>query len=150
MKRILIYILALAAALAVPLQGIDVGKLQPVGVVKLYKEDEHTVIVTDTGDSGAGDQVAAAFRDLEQTTAGIVFLDTADYLLLSPDAADSLQELSVYLKPNVRVCLAEREIDPVQAAEYLNIHRPTVKLRDCGSTENLPELVQENGRLKLK
>ena len=150
MKRILIYILALTAALAVPLQGTDVGKLQPVGVVQLYKEDGRIVIVTDTGDSGVGERAAEAFADLKDTTAGIVFLDTADYLLLSADATDSLPELSAYLKPNVRVCLAENTVDPVRAAEYLNVHRPPVKLRECKDTNNLPKLVQENGRLKLK
>ena len=51
MKRVVIYILALAAALLVPLRGTDVGKLQPVGLVQLYKEGETVVIVTDTGDS---------------------------------------------------------------------------------------------------
>lgn len=150
MKRILVYILAAAAALAIPMESIDVGKLQPVGLVQVYKEKGNIIIKTDTEDSGKGDQVSAAFEDLERTTAGVVFLDTADYLLLSADAADSLPDLSVYLKPGVRVCLADGGIDPAQAAEFLNVHRPPMKLRDCEGIQNLPKLEQENGRLKLK
>lgn len=150
MKRILVYILAAAAALAIPMESIDVGKLQPVGLVQVYKEKGNVIIMTDTGDIGEGDQVASAFEDLEKTTTGVVFLDTADYLLLSVDAADLLRDLSAYLKPGVKVCLADSGIDLVKAAEYLKVHRPPVKLGGCEGVQNLPKLEQENGRLKLK
>lgn len=147
MKRIVIYILALAAALLVPLRGTDVGKLQPVGLVQLYKEDKTVVIVTDTGDSGRGDTAKAAFENLEATTSGIIFLDTADYLLISKSAIDEIVGLKAYLKPSVRVCLAEADIDPVQAAEYLAVHRPVIKLKDHSDLVNSGTLSMENGRL---
>ena len=49
MKRIVVYILSLAAAMMVPLEGTDVGKLHPVELVQIYKEGDLVVIVTDTG-----------------------------------------------------------------------------------------------------
>lgn len=150
MKRILIYIAALAAALLVPIEGTDVGELQPVGVIQLYKEEDTVVIVTDTGDSGRGKTVEAAFENLEETTAGIIFLDTADYLLLSEGATVEAMELEGYLKPSVRVCMAEKEIDPAQAAEYLAVHRPAVRLKERGALLNAGKLTMENDRLIMK
>ena len=73
MKRIMVYIAALAASLLLPMRGMDVGKLQPVGLIQLYIEDETVFIVTDTGDSGCGKTVEAAFENLEQTTSGVIF-----------------------------------------------------------------------------
>ena len=150
MKRIVIYILALAAALLVPLRGTDVGKLLPVGLIQLYKEGENIVIVTDTGDSGSGSSVQAAFLNLEETTAGVVFLDTADYLLVSRSAEDAVPTLKDYLKPTVRVCYAEADIDPVQAAEFLEVHRPAVRLKEHGMQNNVQTLSSVNGRLILR
>lgn len=147
MKRIVVYIAALLAALVVPLKGTDIGKLQPVALVQLYKEGETVIIVTDTGDSGIGDTVEAAFENLEETTSGIVFLDTADFLLVSKSATDAIDTLGVYLKPSVRICYAEQDIDPVEAAKYLAVHKPMVRLKDGENHDNADVLSRENGRL---
>ena len=149
MKRIVVYILSLAAAMMVPLEGTDVGKLQPVELVQIYKEGDLVVIVTDTGDSGQGHGVEAAFEDLEETTAGIIFLDTADYLLVSESAIGEVPALQNYLKSDVRVCKAEKGIDLVQAAEFLKVHPPRVKLKEPDSVRNAQTLTQENDRVKL-
>lgn len=150
MRRILIYTLLLGAALAVPVRGTDVGKLQPVGLVQLKKEGELITIVTDTGDVGTGSTVEAAFENLEETTAGVIFLDTADYLLVNASAIDEVKKLGTYLKPSVRVCIAEGEIDLMLAAEYLTVHPPAVKLKDCESVFNAGVLSQEAGRLIVR
>ena len=150
MKRIIIYIALLAAALAFPGERTDVGKLKPVGLVQLYKEDDMIVIVTDTGDSGVGKTAQSAFENLEATTSGIIFLDTADYLLLSVSAIDEAEGLEMYLKPSVRVCFAQKDVDPMAAAEYLEVHRPAVQLRDRESLANAETLLQENGRLIMR
>ena len=147
MKRIVVYVAALIAALVVPLKGTDIGKLQPVALVQLYKEGETIFIVTDTGDSGIGDTVEAAFENLEETTSGIVFLDTADFLLVSKSATDAINTLGVYLKPSVRICYAEPDVDPVEAAKYLAVHKPMVRLKDSENHNNADVLSRENGRL---
>lgn len=149
MKRIVVYILSLAVAMMVPLEGTDVGKLQPVELVQIYKEGDMVVIVTDTGNSGRGGGVEAAFKNLEETTAGIIFLDTADYLLVSESAITEASVLQNYLKSDVRVCKAEKGIDLVQAAEFLAVHPPHVKLKEYDSLLNAGTLEQENGRLKM-
>lgn len=150
MKRIVSYIVLLAAAFAVPLRGTDVGKLQPVGLIQLYKEGESVVIITDSGDSGIGETVQAAFENLEETTAGVIFLDTADFLIMRPELLEAVSELEGYLKPSVRICFAKERIDPKQAAEYLAVNHTGIKLKDHKSLEHAPELIQENGRLRIK
>lgn len=150
MKRLLIYIAVLAAALMVPLRRTDVGKLQPVELVKLYKEEATLIIETDTGDSGRGDTVDVAFENLEETTSGIVFLDTADFLLVSKEAVGEVGALKGHLKKSVRLCLAEANVDPVEAAAFLSVHRPQVRLRDGESILKAQTLLKENGRLILR
>lgn len=150
MKRTVIYTAVLLAALLLPAQGMDIGKLRPVGLIQLYKENDYVFIVTDTGDSGCGQTVEAAFENLEETTSGVIFLDTADYLLLSRTANREAEALKQYLKSSIRVCIAEKNIDPVQAAEYLSTHRPAVKMKHYKGPQKAQKLLQDNGRLVLK
>ena len=150
MKRTVIYTAVLLAALLMPAQGMDIGKLRPVGLIQLYKENEFVFIVTDTGDSGYGKTVEAAFENLEETTSGVIFLDTADYLLLSRTAYREAEALKQYLKSTIHVCITEKNIDPVQAAEYLSTHRPAVKMKDYKGPQKAQKLLQDNGRLVLK
>ena len=150
MKRIAVYAALLASTLLFPMRGMDIGKLRPVGLIQLYKEEGTVCIVTDTGDSGRGKTVDEAIRNLEDTTAGVIFLDTADYLLVSETAKDVAAELARYVKPAIDLCIAEKDIDPVLAAEYLAVHHPKVKMRDEKAFETAQKLVKENGRIHLK
>lgn len=150
MKRIAVYIAVLLIVMLIPMQGMDIGKLRPVGLIQLYKEAGEMLIVTDTKDSGRGKTVDEAFGNLEDTTSGVIFLDTADYLLISETAKDAAMELGQYVKPTIEICIAEKDIDPVQAAEYLAVHHPEVKLRDENAFRTAQKLTQENGRMILK
>ena len=149
MKRIAIYALILASALMVPLEGTDVGRLKPVGLVQIYREGELCFIVTDTGDYGTGKTAAEAFDNLEKTTSGVIFLDTADYLLIDESVESEVAYLRGYLKHSVRICEASPEIEPEMAQEYLQTHRPTIKLKEFAGMKNLEKLRIENGRLIL-
>ncbi len=150
MKRIIIYIAVLLAVIQLPVGGMDVGKLKPVGLIQIYKEGETVFVVTDTGDAGEGKTVDAAFENLEETTAGVIFLDTADYLLIGRTAIYDAEGLARYLKPTIDVCIAGKEIDPVQAAEHLAVHHPRVELKDKNAIQRAQTLVAQNGRLVLK
>lgn len=150
MKRIAGYVLVLLVAVAAPMRGSDVGKLRPVGVIQIYKEGESLVIATDSGDSGIGATLQDAFENLEDTTPGVIFLDTADHLLISWEAVPEIKELQRYLKPSICVCIARQQIDLNLAAEYLQVHHPGIKLKDDRSLKTAPELIQENGRLRIK
>ena len=150
MKRIAIYLLMLGTVLIVPMRGTDVGQLHPVELVQLYKEEDRIVIATDTGAVGKGRTVEEAVANLNATTAGIVFLDTAQYLLLSESEKEQYPAMAHYLKPKVRVCAGEHGIDLHEAAAYLDTHRPSVCLKDLGSAELLQNLAIEGGRIILK
>lgn len=147
MKRSLIYAAILAAALMVPMKGTDVGELKPVELVQIYKIGETVVITTDTGDSGRGSTVEAAFRNLEETTSGIIFLDTADFLLMSRGVIKEAAQLRNYLKKSTMVCFAEMNIDPIDAAEFLKVHRPEATLKNGVEYKQIQTLRRENGRL---
>ena len=150
MKKILIYMLLLAAVVLIPVKGTDIGKLIPVEVVQVVANGETVVITTDMGETGMGIDVTSAAENLKATTAGIVFLDTADYLLVNEAAKDEAAELKEYLKPSVSVCGVEGEIDMKEAAAFLNVHRPVCKLRDVSEVELQEVLVMEEGRMMLK
>jgi len=148
--RWLLYLLVLGAALTVPLEKNNVGKLQPMEVLYVCREGESIVLKTDTDDLGIGKTVAEAVRNLHETTPGIVYLDTADFLILNKNAEQSIRELEPYLKPSVAVCVTEEKIDLTAAAQYLSVHRPKVKLTDTEMKEDIEKLEVENGRIYLK
>ena len=150
MKEILLYILLLGAALILPLEGTDVGKLLPVELVQLDKMGDTVVISTDAGATGTGETVKAAIRDMEKTAAGIVFLDTADYLLVTESAVEEVESIKEYLKPSVRVCIQHVEMNLKEAAAYLSVHRPEHQLRSCQDPQSLQILMEESGKVILK
>lgn len=150
MKKSIIYILLLGALFLFPLQGEDVGELLPVEVVHLYREGDMIVITTDTEAAGRGETVDAALDNLKATTAGIVFLDTADYLLIDEGVATDVIALKKHLKPSVRVCKAMAEVDLKEAAVYLAVHRPKLKLKEYRDDLGVQQLVIENNRMELK
>ncbi len=149
MKKIVVYAALLAAALLLPSKGTDVGKLLPVEVLAVDQKDGWVVLETDTQDAGMGRTVKEAVENLKETTAGIVFLDTADYLLVSPQAADAVEALRPYLKKSVRLCTVEGQADLEAAAAFLAVHPPRTRLKAYRDGMNLQTLRCENGRMIL-
>ena len=150
MKKILLYILLLGAALILPVEGTDVGKLLPVELVQLDKMGDTVVISTDAGATGTGETVKAAIRDMEKTAAGIVFLDTADYLLVTESAMEEVESIKEHLKPSVRVYIQHVEMNLKDAAAYLSVHRPEHQVRSCQDPQSLQILTEESGKVILK
>lgn len=148
MKRTLWYLLVLAVTLPLSGRGMDVGRLQPVEVVYLDKQDDVICIETDTGDAGYGKTIEEAFDDLEETAKGVIYLDTASFLLVSETARELTKEISGKLKDDTGICICPEKPDLQEAAVFLNAHPPLSKLRDSGS--ETAKLMQENGRLRLK
>ncbi|MBR3974031.1 MAG: hypothetical protein IKJ99_08785 [Oscillospiraceae bacterium] len=149
MKRLLLYIMVIGAALLIPEQGTDVGKLQPVELIFLYKDEGEIVLETDTGGMGRGETLAEAYQDLEDTTPGTLFLDTADYLLVARSARTLVPQMAAYMKVNTGVCQAEKGTDLVLAAEYLGVHQPEKTLRTLKETDKLSVLKQEKKDEKI-
>lgn len=152
MKRYWIWgLLALAVlALRLPGQAWDASELEPAETVLVGRHDRYIRIETDTGAWGEGQDLAAAAEDLNRRTAGRIFLETADYLLLegSPWDPETLREL---FRPGCWVCMAEGVEDLEEAGRFLRIHRPDATLlRLSGERVRLKTLTAEKGGLLLE
>lgn len=140
MKKILLYIGIFALTMLAPVQSADVGKLRPVQLISMFTKGNEIVIETDTGDSGAGETVREAFDELERTTPAIIYLDTADYLLVTESALEYVTQLDVYLKDTIRMCRQEVPVDTKQAAQYLSVHGELPRLKSWEKGADLPVL----------
>ena len=143
------YLALLALILAVPVERADVGKLRPVEVIALAEENGTVTVCTDTGDWGEGASLREAMDNLRDTTPGVVYLDTAEYLLLETEVT-AWEDLGEMLKESVRVCAAQRGISLEGSGAYLDIHRPDCKLGDGIAYQKLRLLTEEDGRFLLQ
>lgn len=100
--------------------------------------DDMVLIETDTGDRGSGATVAAALQNLKATTAGTIFLDTADFLIVTGDGMAAMEQVKPYLKGTVRVCRGEVKMDLEEAARFLVVHKPKIRLKEL-----IPESLRE-------
>lgn len=140
MKRIILYCLILGAMLAIPVERLDVGKLEPVQAVWMHKEADRIVLETDTEDQGIGRSVDEALADLEKRCLGIIYLDTAQYLLVSEDAVDQIEHLRRHLKGSVKVCLWKGRGQVKDGAKYMAAHESGCKLSEWKQGIKLPSL----------
>ncbi len=149
MKRIVIYIAALALLTLAPVQEAELGKMRPVEVVLVYLQNDILALSTDTGDTGQGPDVRTALENLKATTPGIIYLDTAEYLLVAQDAETAAEQLKSHLKKSVKVCAADPQIDLKAAAEFLPVHGDLPKLKDWKTGDKLPRLTAVGERFLL-
>lgn len=128
--RVIIYIVILALTFLAPVERVDVASLLPIESVAVYMEGDTVVLETDTEDTGRGETVSQALQDLKDVTPAVVYLDTAEYLLVSENAVSQVDGLREYLKPSVKVCICDAKGRVKDAAKYLSVHGDTVPLRD--------------------
>lgn len=150
MKQIVLYSIILAATLIIPQRGTDVGRLKPVEVIFLGQEGELFSISTDTKDRGVGATIPAAVQDLKETTAGNIFLDTADYLIVSEQAVRNIGELAPYLHKSVRVCIGPEDLDLEKAARFLSVHKPKNTLKNVQAGIDYQRLIYTDSRINFK
>lgn len=149
MRRMVLYCIALCAALVIPQRGTDIGKLQPVEVVLLDSKDGEMIIQTDTKDEGRGISVEQALQNLKDTTPGTVFLDTADYLIITEESMESVEKMKPYLDASVLVCKGTGEEDLEAAARYLAVHKPRTTLKNAELSTDYQLLSTVDGRMNL-
>lgn len=153
MKRWLWYpaaVLLVAVIGWMPFQGTDVAKLQPVELIRIELSQRQVRVQTDTGQEGIGSDMEAAFEDLKQTTSGQVFLETADYLLLSQPEDRLPDAVYEYLRPGCGICVEQGQTDLEQAAAFLGTHEPGTTLQDYRAGERtLSRLITQEGRMHL-
>ena len=149
MKRCLIYILIMIAVLSVPLERTDVADLHPVQTVALYQTSTGYRIETDTKDAGEGETVSQAFNDLKRTTPGVIYLDTADYFVVSKSAEKAIDEMRQFLKKGVQICYFAGQVDLLAVSEFLSVQDRIPYLRDWKPGDPLPVLDCSTERLKF-
>lgn len=150
MKRMILYLGILAAVCWAGDPGTDIGMLIPVETVFLQKLGDEIVMETDSGDRGAGLTVSQAAADLKEKAEGVVYLDTADYLILNREAEVLLYQLQKNQKQEVALCKAEGRIDVQKATAYLRAHRSGLQLSDWYHGATIPELEEDAGGFKMK
>lgn len=133
MRKFLCALIALLSV-AAPVDRLDVANLQPVEAVAIYAENGQVVLETDTGEKGRGDTAMDALTELKQNASAVIYLDTAEYLLIQEGAEAYGEELRPYLKGSVKVGVYKTG-DVKNAAKYLEIHGKLPKLRDWKSRD---------------
>lgn len=149
MKKIILYVLILIAVLLVPVERTDVGRLRPVQSVAVFGEDGAVVIETDTGDRGSGENALAALDDLKRTTPAVIYLDTAEYLLVTKDMEDAVEHLRAHLKDTVELYhyIGTPKLEDV--TQYLEIHGDAPSLKQWREGQQLPVLDCREERIKI-
>ena len=150
MKRVLLWVAILGAMVFLSRlepSGQNIGTLLPVQVL-VVSEADGIHLRTDTTDEGFGDTVSEALENMRENATGKVFLDTADYLLISDGTL--LGEIAPYLRPSCQVCLYKGKLDMEKLRDYLKHHNPGVSLKDHNAERmDLPTLRMEEGRIEI-
>lgn len=128
MRRVL-YGLLVIPLFFVPLNRVNVADLLPIEAVAVYMDGGEVVLETDTEHKGSGENAEKALGALKENTPAVVYLDTAEYLLVSPDAVGQVESLRPHLKSSVKVCVCQAAGRVKDMAKYLEIHKdlPTLK-----------------------
>ena len=153
MKRLILCGMILAAVLLLKGEktaGADIEKLEPAWVLMVDEKAGGVSVSTDMGQRGRGRTLTEAVEDMKTGAAGEVFLDTAEYLLITPSALERLGESLELLRNSCQVCIVNDVDDLAAAGEYLEAHKPGVTLGDCRKgVHNLPVLYLEGDRMTL-
>lgn len=128
----------------------DLGRLQPVRLVQVTSGGQMVHLRTDTGLYGEGVDFPSALKDLYRTAPGEVFLETADYLLVTPVTVKYLPELKQVLRPSTEVAQIACIADGVSAAEFLSAHPGGLPLRKAEEHGVLPRLNVKGERYVLE
>lgn len=128
----------------------DLGSLRPVRLVQATSSGPMVHLWTDTGLYGEGVDFSAAIQDLRNTAPGQVYLETADYLLVTPVTVKLLPELRQVLRPGTEVALIASIVDGEKAAEFLSAHPGGVPLRSAREHTVLPRLITKGERYVLE
>lgn len=139
MKRIILYILILVALFFAPVESAEVANLEPVQAVWMYMDGDRIVLETDTEDKGSGATVEEALADMKQKSAGIIYLDTAQYVLVT-GAEQQIPSLEPHIKDSVRLCQWGGKGELSEAVKYADAHGVGTKVQRWKPDDKLPNL----------
>ena len=150
MKRWLAVLAGISLAIFLPpTEKTEISDLCPVELLSIYREEGMLWVETDTGSVGRGKNLTAALTELEETASGKIFLDTADYVLVTAATKDVLPELKKRLRPATEIVQVCGEVDSRAAADFLSVHKAGLALKDCQRGTELPRLIVKGGRYYL-
>ena len=144
-------LLGALAMLLLPQRGTEVGKLLPVETLLIEKQAGQYRVSTDTGNTARGDSLEKAVDALRAEAPGILFLDTADYVLLAGAAEDCMEKLPDYVRPGTRVYKMEGTAELPEIGSFLKTHGPNAPLYRLQKGElRLPKLTAEGENLRFE
>lgn len=160
MRRIWAYLALLAAALGLGLTetaGTDAAALCPARVLTVEAAGGTITVKTDQNAVGLGRSLDEAVRDLREGTEGVLFLETAEHVIVAESARYLLPRLAVLpeLRPSAKVYLTDVPPVPATAADFLAAHPGDLTLQRLraallyGQEGNVPQLVRTEGGLRL-
>ena len=128
MRRLWIGFLAAASAVCfwmLAKTGTDAAKLLPARVLVIEERDGTVCVSSDNGAAGCGETLAAALQQMERSAGGVLFLDTAEHIVLLRPTQALLEQ--VITQPSFRpaaklyVSRAEKS-DAFALVEFLRAH----------------------------
>ena len=126
--RGILYAVILTSLFYVPLKRVNVADLLPVEAVAVYVENGQVVLETDTEDKGVGSTALDALADMKAKALSVIYLDTAEYLLVQDGAEEQALQLCPLLDDCIKVGkYLQGEIK--QQAAYYEIHGKLPKLK---------------------
>lgn len=161
MKRTAIWaVIAVGLVLAgiLPLETHDPSELLPARVLTIRTEDGWVYTACDNGAEGVGKTFDAALEDMARSAESILFLDTAEHILLHGGARELTAQVVRFqrLRPAAKLYLTgNRMPDAGRCAEFLQAHPGSVTLSEVRAAMlgaggvTLPRVVETEGRLRL-
>ena len=111
--------------------GTDAAKLLPARVLVIEERDGAVRVSSDNGAAGSGETLAAALQQMERSAEGVLFLDTAEHIVLLQSAGALLPAAAQQpqFRPAAKLYLARLpELHAAEAVEFLQAHPGTLTL----------------------
>ena len=154
MKKV-IWLVAVIVTVAItgllPFAGTDIAKLHPVEVLIVSRSEDGLLLQTDSGMLGTGKNIEEALQTLRLSSAGNIFLDTANYLLISLDCTGEIVTLWNYVRPACQVYHFKGEGKYEKIGKYLESHpSQTTVLGYLQGEINVPMLIMEGESVRIE
>lgn len=147
MIKTILYMLVLAAVLVCPTKATDVGKLQPVQTIAVYRDEDGYAVLTDTDDVGRGESIDSAIDNLKSTTPATIYMDTAQYLIVNEESV--IEDIRPHLKKNVKLCRFVGQPPMKSVSKFLSAHNVDISLGNWQYGAKLLVLDCTKDRLKF-
>ena len=128
MHRLWIGFLAAASAVCfwmLAKTGTDAAKLLPARVLVIEEQDGAVCVSSDNGAAGCGETLAAALKQMEQVAEGVLFLDTAEHIVLLRPTRTLLEQAATQpsFRPAAKLYVSRAEkLDASALVEFLRAH----------------------------